>query len=115
MRRRRLLKALAFSIAAAVAFGSAAAVVLASKSSRPRTGATATPPARTLSIGCTSPALGGTMPALVYLPAGYAESSSRRYPVVYFLHGLPGRPTSYTTNAFVAAALASAGERAIVV
>ncbi|MFL5865440.1 MAG: alpha/beta hydrolase [Solirubrobacteraceae bacterium] len=115
MKRHRLLKALAFSIAVLLASGSAAAVVLASKPSRPRAGAPATAPARALSIGCWSPALSGTMPARVYLPAGYAASRGRRYPVVYFLHGLPARPTSYTTNAFVASALASVGERAIVV
>ena len=53
------------------------------------------------------------MPTLVYLPSGY--SSARRYAVVYFLHGLPASPSSYQQNAFVAAALASAGEQAIVV
>jgi enterochelin esterase-like enzyme len=31
----------------------------------------------------------------VYLPPGYADSPSRRYPVVYFLHGFPGRPLAF--------------------
>jgi enterochelin esterase-like enzyme len=35
--------------------------------------------------------------------------------VIYFLHGLPANPTTYKTNAFVAGALASSGQRAIVV
>ena len=74
----------------------------------------ATAPARTLSITCRSPALGGSLPAQVFLPAGYS-ARGRRYPVVYFLHGLPGNPTSYTKNAFVAQSLVSAGQRAIVV
>ncbi|MFZ1997055.1 MAG: alpha/beta fold hydrolase, partial [Solirubrobacteraceae bacterium] len=64
---------------------------------------------------CNAPSLGGTMPTLVYLPAGYSASSARRYPTVYFLHGLPASPSSYTENAFVASALASAHEAAIVV
>jgi enterochelin esterase-like enzyme len=116
MNRRRLLRALVFGAVALVAFGSAAAVVLASKRkahSHSR-GASATPsPARTVSVVCKSPALSGTLPAQVYLPSGY--SSGRRYPVVYFLHGLPASPSSYQQNAFVASALASAGEKAIVV
>jgi enterochelin esterase-like enzyme len=70
-------------------------------------------PARTLTAVCRSPALGGTIPARVYLPSGYA--SGHRYPVIYFLHGLPAGPSSYQQNAFVASALASAGEKAIVV
>jgi enterochelin esterase-like enzyme len=49
----------------------------------------------------------------VYLPSGYA--SGRRYPVVYFLHGLPAGPSAYRANAFVAGALAAADEKAIVV
>lgn len=70
-------------------------------------------PARTQSIECTSPALGGTLPALVYLPEGYF--SGGRYAVIYFLHGLPAGPDTYTENAFVAQELARTRERAIVV
>ncbi|HEY6526716.1 MAG TPA: alpha/beta fold hydrolase [Solirubrobacteraceae bacterium] len=114
MKRRRLLTALVFTAATLVVFGSAAAVVLASKRKpRARSAAAARSPARTLTAVCKSPALSGTIPARVYLPSGYA--SGRRYPVVYFLHGLPAGPTSYQQNAFVASALASAGEKAIVV
>ncbi len=54
------------------------------------------------------------MPTRVYLPAGY-DSVYRRYRVVYFLHGLPANPQSYTQNAFVAHALVSAHQEAIVV
>lgn len=81
---------------------------------RTRTRAERVSPARTGSITCRSPSLGGQFPTLVYLPAGY-DSSRRRYPVVYFLHGLPANPQSYTQNAFVAHALVSAHEQAIVV
>ncbi len=58
--------------------------------------------------------MGGSLPAQVYLPAGYT-ARGRRYSVIYFLHGLPAGPGSYKTNAFVAAGTARAGERAIVV
>lgn len=71
-------------------------------------------PGRSLLIACPAPALGGTLPAEVYLPAGYA-AKGRRYPVVYFLHGLPASPQSFTQNAFIAAALVRAHQRAIVV
>jgi len=44
----------------------------------------------------TSPALGGrTQPIDVYLPPGYASSPHRRYPVIYLLHGVPGRPGAF--------------------
>ncbi|TMD94660.1 MAG: hypothetical protein E6I76_12055, partial [Chloroflexi bacterium] len=32
---------------------------------------------------------------LVYVPAGYARDQSRRYPVLYFLHGYPGKPDQW--------------------
>src|ERR1700744_4767101 len=116
MTRRGVLRVLAFTAATLVVFGPATAGVLASKRkphARGR-GASSTPsPARSLSVVCNSPSLNGTIPAQVYLPSGY--SSGRHYPVVYFLHGLPAGPSSYQQNAFVASALASAGEKAIVV
>jgi S-formylglutathione hydrolase FrmB len=80
-------------------------------SSRP---AAASSPARTLSVACRSTSLRGELPTAVYLPPGY-RATGRRYPVVYFLHGLPAGPQSYMQNAFVAAALVTARERAIVV
>jgi enterochelin esterase-like enzyme len=71
-------------------------------------------PAKTVSLSCQSPSLGGTLPTLVYLPRGYLNSTGR-YPVVYFLHGLPANPTSYEYNGFIAQSLATAGKPAIVV
>ncbi len=67
-----------------------------------------------VAVSCRSPALGGRLPALVYLPTGYGHGSTR-YPVIYFLHGLPAGPSSYTANGFVAAAVARGSRRAIVV
>src|SRR5579864_3367589 len=44
----------------------------------------------------TSPALGGRkQETYVYLPSGYAQHPSRRYPVLYLLHGFPGRPLAF--------------------
>jgi enterochelin esterase-like enzyme len=43
-----------------------------------------------------SPALGGRyQEAYVYLPSGYASQPQRRYPVLYLLHGFPGRPLAF--------------------
>jgi enterochelin esterase-like enzyme len=60
-----------------------------------------------------SVALGGLAHARVVLPPGY-DSSNRRYPVVYFLHGLPATSTSYQGNDWLIDALEQAG-RAILV
>src|SRR5438105_3814279 len=43
-----------------------------------------------------SAALGGrSQDVYVYLPPGYADSPTRRYPVMYLLHGFPGRPLAF--------------------
>lgn len=43
-----------------------------------------------------SPALGGRrQPVDVYLPPGYASHPKQRYPVMYLLHGVPGRPGAF--------------------
>ncbi len=99
-----------FTLVALFAFATGAAVVVASR----RAARNAASPARTVAVRCGSTALGGTLPALVYLPSGYANGSGR-YRVVYFLHGLPAGPTSYEDNGFVASALAASGRSALVV
>lgn len=62
----------------------------------------------TLDTKLSSVALGGQMHALVVLPAGYA-TSGRRYPVVYFLHGLPGGSSTYRGNGWLTQLAAKAG------
>ena len=62
----------------------------------------------------TSTALKGTMHYSVYLPAGYA-TSTRRYPVIYFLHGLPATSTTYRSIEQLAAAVEASGRQAIVI
>jgi len=103
-RRVRLVMVVVAVLTAALA---SAAVVVASKRST-------VSPGRTAAISCRSPALGGSLPALVYLPPGYS-AHSKPYAVIYFLHGLPAGPSSYQANGFVAGALQTAGEHAIVV
>ena len=98
--------------AAGLALAATLAAVVASGHSPPAAGAPSPP--RSLGISCRSPSLGGVLPAAVYLPAGYLNESNR-YPVIYFLHGLPAGPGSYKTNAFVARAVAASGHQAIVV
>lgn len=61
-----------------------------------------------------SAALGGTAHYAVYLPPGYA-TSGLRYPVVYYLHGLPGDSYVYRQMDWVAAGLESSGRTAIII
>jgi putative tributyrin esterase len=62
-----------------------------------------------------SKALGGHLSFAVYTPPGYA-TSGRRYPVVYFLHGLPATAGTYrSTAAFVARHLGAIDAQAIAV
>ena len=43
-----------------------------------------------------SPAIGGrSQPVDVYLPPGYADNPQQRYPVLYLLHGFPGKPGAF--------------------
>jgi putative tributyrin esterase len=61
-----------------------------------------------------SPAVDGRLHLGVYLPADYG-TSGMRYPVVYFLHGLPAASTAYQGSSFLADALDRTGRRAIIV
>lgn len=61
-----------------------------------------------------SAAIAGKLHYEVYLPDDY-WSSKRRYPVVYFLHGLPSGANAYQTFGFVERALDQTGKAAILV
>jgi S-formylglutathione hydrolase FrmB len=50
----------------------------------------------------------------VYLPPGY-DTTRRRYPVVYFLHGLPASPSAYRSLDFLRQAMEKIGRSAILV
>jgi S-formylglutathione hydrolase FrmB len=60
-----------------------------------------------------SVALAAKVHALVVLPPGY-RNSGLRYPVVYFLHGLPASPGSYREAGWVERALEQAGPAILV-
>jgi len=62
----------------------------------PRDPAYVTIPGTQEHIQVQSPALGGrAQDVYVYLPPGYADAPARRYPVLYLLHGFPGRPLAF--------------------
>ena len=69
---------------------------------------------RTVDTAFRSVALGSTLRYEVYLPADY-DTGTRRYPVVYFLHGLPAGATAYRSLGFVERALDVIGGEAILV
>ena len=69
---------------------------------------------RDVDASITSVALHGKVHARVFLPADYDDQPDRRYPVVYFLHGLPAGSGSYRNNAWLADALARVGQAILV-
>ncbi|MDX6424621.1 MAG: hypothetical protein QOD52_26 [Gaiellaceae bacterium] len=73
-----------------------------------------TPGTNELTASFESQALRSRLHFAVYLPASYAGGSGR-YPVVYFLHGLPANPASYLQLKWVSDALATTGREAIIV
>jgi enterochelin esterase-like enzyme len=97
---RRLLPLTALLAAAAAVFGVFAPA--------------AAPATRRIDTSYSSRALAGRLHFEVYLPANYA-STGERYPVVYFLHGLPAGAVSYQSMRFVERALDEVGQPAILV
>lgn len=61
-----------------------------------------------------SVALSGRVHARVVLPPGYSDSK-KRYPVVYFLHGLPANAAAYRGNDWLIDALERAGPAILVI
>jgi S-formylglutathione hydrolase FrmB len=61
-----------------------------------------------------SQALGGPLRFTVTLPQGY-DSDGTRYPVIYFLHGLPAPASGYHDGAIAAQALQGLDRQAILV
>jgi putative tributyrin esterase len=70
--------------------------------------------AQALTSSFQSKALKSRLHFLIWLPSGYA-TGGLRYPVVYFLHGLPAGPTSYRTVSWVESALERTSRPAILV
>jgi enterochelin esterase-like enzyme len=61
-----------------------------------------------------SQAIAGRLHFVAYLPAGY-DQGTKRYPVVYLLHGLPAGGTGYRGVGFVEQALDATGSPAILI
>jgi enterochelin esterase-like enzyme len=61
-----------------------------------------------------SRAVAGRLRLTVYLPPGYVDGT-RRYPVIYFLHGLPASASAHRDIAYVGRALEAGQLQAIVV
>jgi S-formylglutathione hydrolase FrmB len=104
MKRRRLLAAGALLLAAV-----AGSLVLALES-----GKTLPLHARLLDVSFRSRALDGPLGMVLYLPPGYSLGHTR-YPVIYFLHGLPATPVAYRHVGLLADALDALHARAILV
>jgi S-formylglutathione hydrolase FrmB len=86
---------------AALAFAATAAAALLHQS-------------RDLDEGITSVALNGKVHARVILPANYDDLPHRRFPVIYFLHGLPASGSSYRGNTWLVKAMARVGPAILV-
>jgi enterochelin esterase-like enzyme len=69
---------------------------------------------RVIDTSFRSRAVRGVVRMAVYLPPGYS-SGALRYPVVYFLHGLPASPDTYRGVDFLRHALDRVGRPAILV
>jgi S-formylglutathione hydrolase FrmB len=61
-----------------------------------------------------STAVAGVLHYAIFVPRDYA-TSGKRYPVVYFLHGLPASPDAYRSIGGLGESLAKTGSEAIVV
>jgi S-formylglutathione hydrolase FrmB len=92
-----------------VALLAVAASTAVAASARAQRGApartTATPTVDTLRFW--SQALGTTKGALVYLPPSYRTDRTRRYPVLYYLHGLWGNETNWSAQGALPATMDS--------
>src|SRR5437762_14021018 len=81
-------------VAAVVAFGVSPRAAVAAEQSAAVDATDAMGPSETLSGSFASAALERVMPYLVYLPPGYV-TGSRRYSVLYMLHGLGGSDSEW--------------------
>jgi putative tributyrin esterase len=77
-------------------------------------GAQSSPKGRVINTSFRSRALGGPLALAVHLPPEY-HTGHERYPVIYFLHGLPASPVAYRHVGFLARTLDGLRARAILV
>jgi S-formylglutathione hydrolase FrmB len=78
-------------------------------------GPAVTGPGRVVTEHFHSDALGVDKTVLVYLPAGYDPAAAKRYPVLYYLHGLGGDETNFIEGAHLDRAADALHLQAIVV
>jgi S-formylglutathione hydrolase FrmB len=76
--------------------------------------ATAAPPLAGRIVEASFASAAGKLSYDVYLPPGY-DTSAKRYPVVYYLHGLPAGGGAFRSFGYVPRALETAGLAAIVI
>lgn len=76
-------------------------------------GTASTPPQQELDFR--SRAIGDDLRYVVYLPAGYDDSATTTYPVIYLLHGLPATSSGFRGMSFIQPALAAAPPAIVVV
>ena len=69
---------------------------------------------RIFGVSFRSPALQGRLALVIYVPPGYANRGTR-YPVLYFLHGLPASPVAYRKVGVLARALDAIRAKAVLV
>jgi enterochelin esterase-like enzyme len=105
---RNVLRRLAILEACVLVAGATVGVISGADRAVRQTSATS------LDVSFHSKALAGRLHFLIHLPRGYA-TSGLRYPVVYFLHGLPAGPTSYHGVSWVGRALDQTGRQAILI
>jgi enterochelin esterase-like enzyme len=91
-----------------------AAVVLAALTFGATAAATLLQQSRDLDERISSVALNGDVHARVILPASYDDVPYRRFPVIYFLHGLPAGSSAYRGNAWLAHEMAKVGPAILV-
>jgi enterochelin esterase-like enzyme len=91
-----------------------AAVALTALSFAAAATATLQHQSRDLDERITSIALSGEVHARVILPASYDDVPRRRFPVIYFLHGLPADASTYRGNTWLANAMAKVGPAILV-
>jgi putative tributyrin esterase len=101
-----------FVVAALVLGAAFATWALERGAARPVSGS-GTTGSRVIDTSFRSRALGGRLGMAVYLPPGY--STARRYPVIYFLHGLPASPVQYRQVGFLVQTLDGLSRPAILV
>ena len=69
---------------------------------------------RNLDERIVSVALNGEVHARVILPASYDDRPHRRFPVIYFLHGLPADASAYRGNTWLANTMSKVGPAILV-